>query len=89
VHGDGVIVAGDLADPLEQRVDLVLRALDLDDEERLDVERITGGDEAACSVVSKPSSIGRAPSGAFNSRTVASVTTPNWPSEPMISARKS
>ena len=41
----GWIVLGDLGDLLEQRVDLVLRALHLDDQQRLDVERIAGLDE--------------------------------------------
>ena len=33
----------------------------------------------AASTLSKPSSIGRAPSAARRMRTVASVTTPSWP----------
>ena len=36
----------------------------------------------AASLEPKPSSIGRAPSGERRMRTVASVTMPNWPSEP-------
>ena len=44
-HHGRVEVQGDLADPLEKGVDLVLRPLHLDNEERLDVERIAGLDE--------------------------------------------
>ena len=43
----------------------------------------------AASLESKPSSIGRAPSGARRMRTVASVTMPNCPSEPTMSPIRS
>ena len=43
-------VLGDLGNPVEKRVDLVVGALDLDDEERLDVERIARGDEMLADV---------------------------------------
>ena len=36
---------GDLLDALEQMIDLVARAVELDDQQRLDVERIAGMDE--------------------------------------------
>ena len=36
-----------------------------------------------------PSSIGRAPSADLSRRTVTSVTTPSWPSDPAIKPRKS
>ena len=38
----------------------------------------------ASSAESKPNSTGRAPSAARSRRTVASVTMPSWPSEPII-----
>ena len=111
-RGDRIVRLGDLDDPREQRVDLVLRSFDLDDQQRLDVHRVSGlgerladldrrlvhefdGDRddaaamiadtqaPAASLEAKPSSIGRAPSAARRMRTVASVTMPNWPSEPM------
>ena len=41
----GAIALGDLGDGMEQGVDLVAGAFDLDDQQRLDVERITGADE--------------------------------------------
>ena len=41
----GLKSLGNLADLLQQRIDLVLGALHLDDQQRLDVERIAGGDE--------------------------------------------
>ena len=43
----------------------------------------------AASLVSKPSSIGRAPSAARRMRTVASVAMPSWPSEPITSPIRS
>ena len=109
---------GDGDDAAEQVVDLGLRALDLDDQHRLDVERVAGmgegladldrrpvhvfdrdrddagaddgGDAGARRLgASKPSSIGRAPSAARRMRTVASVTMPSWPSEPMTRPSRS
>ena len=43
----------------------------------------------ATSFASNPISTGRAPSGLRNIRRVASVTTPNWPSEPQITPSRS
>ncbi len=43
----------------------------------------------AASLDPKPSSIGRAPSAERRMRTVASVTMPSWPSEPMTSPIRS
>ena len=43
----------------------------------------------AISLESKPSSIGRAASAERRMRTVASVTIPNWPSDPMIRPSRS
>ena len=43
----------------------------------------------ATSFEAKPISTGRAPSGFFRMRRVASVTTPSWPSEPQTTPSRS
>ena len=102
----------------EQVVHLGVRALDLDDQQGLDIERIAGMGEGLADLdgrlvhefdrdrddaraddggdarrppprcESKPNSTGRAPSAARRMRTVASVTMPSCPSEPMTSAEQ-
>ena len=109
----------DLDDAGQGGIHLGVRALDLDDQQRLDIERIAGMGErladldgrlvhelhgdghdagaddggdarrppARCE--SKPNSTGRAPSAARRMRTVASVTTPSCPSDPMTRPSRS
>ena len=45
LHVDRAAVSRDLFDALDQMIDLGRRAVELDDQQRLDVERIAGVDE--------------------------------------------
>ena len=60
---DGLEVLGDRGDPLDQVGDLGLRALDLDDQQRLDVERIAGMGEGLADLDRRPVHVFDAPPG--------------------------